>query len=86
MSRPLLVIGLVLLGLVVPSPAGALPPPAGRQPGRATQAAVQAHAAAHHAGSCNVGVPIIGGAVSTITNLACGAAGRPPRRVRGSVG
>ena len=35
---------------------------------------MQAPAAAKHASSapCNVGIPIIGGAVSTITNAACG--------------
>ena len=42
MSRPALVVALVLLGLVAPSTAGALAPAAGRQAGRATQAAVQA--------------------------------------------
>ena len=48
--------------------------PAGVQPGAtAVQAAVQAPAATKHASSapCNVGIPIIGGAVSTITNAAC---------------
>ena len=86
MSRLALVVGLVLLGLVAPSTAAALPPPAGRQAGRATQAAVQAQAAAHHGGSCDVGVPVIGGAVSTITNLACGAVGGAAGAVGGAVG
>ena len=47
---------------------------AGAQPGAtAVQAAVQAPATLKHASSapCNVGIPIIGGAVSTITNAAC---------------
>jgi hypothetical protein len=47
--------------------------PAGTQTGTPTQAAVQAQAAAAHQGRapCNVGIPIIGGAISTITNAAC---------------
>jgi hypothetical protein len=47
--------------------------PAGIQRGTPTQAAVQAHAAAAHGGGapCNVGIPIIGGAVSALTNAAC---------------
>jgi hypothetical protein len=49
--------------------------PAGIQTGTPIQAAVQAQAAAAHQGGapCNVGIPIIGGAVSAITNAACSA-------------
>jgi hypothetical protein len=49
--------------------------PAGIQTGMPIQAAVRAHAATAHGGGapCNVGIPIIGGAVSAITNAACSA-------------
>ena len=49
--------------------------PAGIQRGMPIQAAVRAHAAAAHGGGapCNVGIPIIGGAVSALTNAACSA-------------
>ena len=47
--------------------------PAGVQAGTPTQAAVQAARGRRHRGGapCNVGIPIIGGAVSTLTNAAC---------------
>jgi hypothetical protein len=46
--------------------------PAGVQAGTPTQAASATHAATHGGGApCNVGIPVIGGAVSTLTNSAC---------------
>jgi type IV secretion system protein TrbL len=70
-------LGLVLAALTIAAVgvpvAGAAVVPAGVQAGRAFQAGVQAHAATARKGGapCNVGIPIIGGAVSTITNAAC---------------
>jgi hypothetical protein len=66
-------VAIALAAIAVPVADGAVVP-AGVQPGAtAVQAAVQAPAATKHASSapCNVGIPIIGAAVSTITNAAC---------------
>ena len=66
----------IALAAFTGSPAGAAVVPAGMQPGATpVQAAAEAPAASKKAGggSCDVGIPIIGGAVSTITNAACDA-------------
>jgi hypothetical protein len=67
-----LLVAVTLAALSV-APAGAVVVPAGVQAGTAVQAAVQVQAAAAHGGGapCNVGIPIIGGALSTLTNAAC---------------
>jgi hypothetical protein len=77
MTRPsrlgTLLVAIALAAIAVPDADGAVVA-AGVQPGAtAVQAAVQAPAPTKHASSapCNVGIPIIGGAVSTITNAAC---------------
>jgi hypothetical protein len=66
-----LLAAIALASLPVAADAGVVP--AGIQAGTPVQAAVQAHAAATHDGGapCNVGIPIIGGAISTVTNAAC---------------
>jgi hypothetical protein len=66
-------VAIALAAIAVPVADGAVVA-AGVQPGAtAVEAAVQAPAATKPASSapCNVGIPIIGGAVSTITNAAC---------------
>ena len=77
MTRPrrlgALLVASALTAFAVPAADGAVVP-AGVQAGAtAVQAAAQTPAATKHASSapCNVGIPIIGGAVSTITNAAC---------------
>jgi hypothetical protein len=78
MGHPLpvraLLVAIALSSLSVAA-ADAAVAPAGIQRGTLIQAAVQAQAAAAHGGGapCNVGIPIIGGAISTITNAACSA-------------
>jgi hypothetical protein len=62
----------ITLTALAPPAAGGAVVPAGVQAGTATQAATATHTATHSGGApCNVGIPIIGGAVSTLTNAAC---------------
>jgi type IV secretion system protein TrbL len=67
-----LLVAIALAALAAPAAQAAVVA-AGVQAGTPTQAAVQADAAAAHGGGapCNVGIPIIGGAVSALTNAAC---------------
>jgi type IV secretion system protein TrbL len=55
------------------SSAAAAPVPAGVQAGTVTQAAAPATAVVARKASCNVGIPVIGGVVSTVTNTVCDA-------------
>ena len=88
MSRPprlgALLVAIALAAIAVPVADGG--GRAGRGAARRTpvQAAVQAPAATKHASGapCNVGIPIIGGAVSTITNAACGIGSHGRARCR----
>jgi type IV secretion system protein TrbL len=68
------VVALTLSALVLPPAALAVPAAAGTQPGRAVQAAKTEHHKKKSSAPCNVGIPVIGGAVSKITNGVCGAA------------
>jgi hypothetical protein len=80
------VVALTLSALVLPPAALAVPPAAGTQPGRAVQAAKTEHHKKRSSAPCNVGIPVIGGAVSKITNGACGAAEGAADAVGGLVG
>jgi hypothetical protein len=62
----------ITLTALAPPEALAAVVPAGVQAGTPTQAANATHGATHGGGApCNVGIPVIGGAVSTLTNAAC---------------
>jgi hypothetical protein len=66
-----LLVAITLTAMAAPAALAAVVP-AGVQAGTPTQAASTTHAATHGGGApCNVGIPVIGGAVSTLTNAAC---------------
>jgi hypothetical protein len=74
MAARLVASALTVLALVACAPsAAAAPVPAGVQAGTLTQAAAPAAAAAARKASCNLGIPVIGGVVSTVTNTLCDA-------------
>jgi len=74
MTARLAAAALTTLALAACAPsAAAAPVPAGVQAGTVTQAAAPTTAVGARKASCNVGIPVIGGVVSTVTNTVCDA-------------
>lgn len=74
MAARLAAAALTALALAACAPsAAAAPVPAGVQAGTVTEAAAPATAVGARKAACNVGIPVIGGVVSTVTNAVCDA-------------